>query len=67
MLKLLKIKKYDAKYNKTLTFLLNVTFITFIICLWISSREKGYYQPNTICSLRKGESNRNTYLVLLII
>ena len=32
LLKLKKIRKIGTKYNKITTFLLNVTFITFMIC-----------------------------------
>ena len=54
MLKLLKSRKTDTKYNKTPTFLLNVS-ITFIICLWSGLRKQGYCQPSTICNLHEGK------------
>ena len=42
MLKLLKIRKIDiTNYNKTPTFLLNVTFVTFVICLWEWFKKTG--------------------------
>ena len=55
MLKLLKSRKTDINHNKTSTFQLDVTFITFIFCLWSGLGKQGYCQPNSICNLHEGE------------